>query len=244
MTLLTLLGPQAGGSDITGSLSKTLGAVTLQGAGTVAAGASGSVASSLSLATLSSSGSLAGGAVTGSLSKSLGGILLSSSAIVPEPPSPPLQPSTPSTGGGGAASFYRGKYRGELRRTIESAVREATEPTRSKRRKAARSLKARAQEFIRVFDIAVPARQVLLEAPELGGLEVIRRQILDLSRNLAGVQTQARQREEDRLRSEAEASRMLRAAFLAYLEEVRRIEQREEEDVISLIMALDAKERF
>jgi hypothetical protein len=37
---------------------------------------------------------------------------------------------------------------------------------------------------------------------------------------------------------------MLRAAFLAYLEEVRRIEQREEEDVISLIMALDAKERM
>jgi hypothetical protein len=65
-----------------------------------------------------------------------------------------------------------------------------------------------------------------------------------LSRNLAGVQTQARQREEDRLRSEAETSRMLRAAFLAYLEEVRRIEQREEEDVISLIMALDAKERM
>lgn len=243
MTLLTLL-QSPGSAGSTGGVSKTLESVTLQATGTVAAGASGSVVVSLSLASLSASGSLAGGAVTGSLSKTLGGVLLSSAAVVPEPPAPPAAVSSGSTGGGGAASFYRGKYRGELRRTIESAVRSASGETRAQRRKRTQRLKARALEFVEVFDIEVPQARVFVEAPELGGLEVIRRQILDLSRNLAGVRKQARQLEEDRSRNEAETARMLQAALLSYLEEMRRIEQREEEDVISLIVALDARERM
>jgi hypothetical protein len=156
----------------------------------------------------------------------------------------PAIPDIPVRAGGGGAHWWRGKYRGELRRAIESAVRAVNEQLKPRRRKRATVLKSRAQEFVRIFDIAVPAHGVFVEAPELGGLEIIRRQILDLSRNLAGVQYQARRREEERLRSDAETSRMLKEAFLAYLEEVRRIEQREDEDVISIIMALDAQERI
>jgi len=243
MTLLTLLQSPAAGTG-SASLSATLAALTLSGSGTVSAGASGSVASTLESVTLSSASILSGGPITATLGQTLGSLLLSSAAVVPEPPAPPAAVSSGSTGGGGAASFYRGKYRGELRRTIESAVRSASGETRAQRRKRTQRLKARAREFAEVFDIEVPQARVFVEAPELGGLEVIRRQILDLSRNLAGVREQARQREEDRLRNEAETARMLQAALLSYLEEMRRIEQREEEDVISLIVALDARERM
>lgn len=75
MTLLTLLGPQAAGSDINGSLSKTLGAVTLSGSGTLANGLTGTLTATLGTATLSASGTLAAG-LTGTLSKTLGTLTL------------------------------------------------------------------------------------------------------------------------------------------------------------------------
>lgn len=75
MTLLTLLGPQAAGSDINGSLSKTLGAVTLSGSGTLANGLTGTLSKTLGTATLSASGTLAAG-LTGTLSKTLGTLTL------------------------------------------------------------------------------------------------------------------------------------------------------------------------
>ena len=81
MTLLTLLGPQAGGSDITGSLSKTLGAVTLSGSGTLANGLTGTLTATLGTATLSATGTLAAG-LTGTLSKTLGTLTLVSDGTV------------------------------------------------------------------------------------------------------------------------------------------------------------------
>jgi len=61
MTLLTLLGPQAAGSDINGTLSKTLGAVTLVSDGTLTGGGlSGSLSATLGLLTLSATGTLSG----------------------------------------------------------------------------------------------------------------------------------------------------------------------------------------
>jgi hypothetical protein len=81
MTLLTLLGPQAAGSDINGSLSKTLGAVTLSGSGTLANGLTGTLTATLGTATLSASGTLAAG-LTGTLSKTLGTLTLVSDGTV------------------------------------------------------------------------------------------------------------------------------------------------------------------
>jgi hypothetical protein len=81
MTLLTLLGPQAAGSDINGSLSKTLGAVTLSGSGTLANGLTGTLTATLGTATLSASGTLAAG-LTGTLSKTLGTLALVSDGTV------------------------------------------------------------------------------------------------------------------------------------------------------------------
>ena len=75
MTLLTLLGPQAAGSDINGSLSKTLGAVTLSGSGTLANGLTGTLTATLGTATLSASGTLAAG-LSGTLSKTFGTLTL------------------------------------------------------------------------------------------------------------------------------------------------------------------------
>jgi hypothetical protein len=75
MTLLTLLGPQAAGSDINGTLSKTLGAVTLSGSGTLANGLTGTLSKTLGTATLSASGTLAAG-LSGTLSKTLGTLTL------------------------------------------------------------------------------------------------------------------------------------------------------------------------
>jgi hypothetical protein len=61
MTLLTLLGPQAAGSNINGSLSKTLGTLTLVSGGTLTGGGlSGSLSATLGLLTLSSTGTLSG----------------------------------------------------------------------------------------------------------------------------------------------------------------------------------------
>lgn len=81
MTLLTLLGPQAAGSDINGSLSQTLGAVTLSGSGTLANGLTGTLTATLGTATLSASGTLAAG-LTGTLSKTLGTLTLVSDCTV------------------------------------------------------------------------------------------------------------------------------------------------------------------
>jgi hypothetical protein len=112
MTLLTLLGPQAAGSDINGSLSKTLEAVTLSGSGTLANGLTGTLSKTLGTLTLVSDGTVSGGGLSGSLSATLGLLTLSATGTLS---------GTPVDEGGSKGGFdpYAYKRRNKRRDKIE-----------------------------------------------------------------------------------------------------------------------------
>jgi hypothetical protein len=93
MTLLTLLQSPTGSGTI-GTVSATLGAVTLASNGTLAAGASGTLSATLGALTLSSNATLAT-TVTGTLAGTLGGITLLAQGTLPGGEAP----TKPGTGG-------------------------------------------------------------------------------------------------------------------------------------------------
>lgn len=127
-----------------------------------------------------------------------------------------------STGGGGAARFYRGKYRGELRRIIGKALSElSTAKDRRKRKKVARKVAEAIRpqfDFWPAFPFAVRV--------ELAPLEQIRVQLVRISYELKAA--------EDKAKSER-----LEALLQQYEDAARKIEQ-QEEDAITAILLLAA----
>jgi len=130
-----------------------------------------------------------------------------------------------STGGGGAARWYIGKYRGEIRRALLRATRKlhGIKPTdgNKKRRKKLRKV----AEILRDTPaIAMVENRVTPSAYQ--PFEAIRIQISTLA-VLIEEKTQA-----------AKATAEARQLFARYEAELRRIEREEEEQAIIAVMAL------
>lgn len=164
-------------------------------------------------------------------------------------PAPPVTPepvvqSTAQSGGGGSASrLYRGKYRDEVRKAIQSAI-EGTRREQSARPGKLRRERVReiARDVQVALDIAVAPEFVLAQEPDLAALEVIRRQVLSLATSLAEIETARRDAWKVQAERELEARRRtaaLQAAMVAYVEEALKSKRREEESIISFVIALD-----
>ena len=167
------------------------------------------------------------------------------SDYVPPTPPPPVVETPLQSGGLGSAQFYRGKYRNDVRKAIESAI-DGTRAARLAKPgiSSARKLKQMARVVAQAIDIEVPAPVVMAEAPELAGLEVIRRQIAALSNVLSDIETDrlaTREAEAQRERDARRKAASLQAAMVAYIEEAIRIEQRDEEDMIAIVIAMDSR---
>ena len=133
----------------------------------------------------------------------------------------PLQ----STGGGGAARWYRGKYRGELRGVIRRALGDLRGASdRRKRKKIARKVAAVIRpsfDFWPAFPVAVKS--------ELQPLELVRVQLMRISLEIKAA--------EDKVASEDKLfADRLSAILQEYETKARKIEQEQEEMVIATIL--------
>lgn len=140
---------------------------------------------------------------------------------------PPVETPTGTTGGGPNV-FYRGRRRFEVRKAIDRALRELADAKtpRARKRKARRV----AKEFIEAFDISIAAIPVPETVPpQFLPLEQARSAVFDLALKL---------REKEA--ASAENAKRLAELFQQYRAEVAKIEQREEEDAIALILAVAA----
>ncbi len=150
--------------------------------------------------------------------------LTATTSVVEQPPAVTAIPG----GGGGTNVFYRGRRRFEVRKAIDRALRELTEAKtpRARKRKARRV----AKEFVEAFDISIAALPVPETVPpQFLPLEQARSAVFDLALKL---------RENEA--ASAENARRLAELFQQYQAEVAKIEQREEEDAIALILAVAA----
>ncbi len=151
---------------------------------------------------------------------------LSVPAAVPTP-----EPAAPGAGGGPAAYWYRGKYRKEVRRTIDAAIRELSDigETRSPRSRK-RKIRRVAREVSDALQFDVPAQ--LHRMPEFNALDPIRLKLLETSLALREAEMAAEMR-----RQKAEEMQRL---FAEYEATMQRIEREEEEEAIALIMVMAA----
>ena len=151
---------------------------------------------------------------------------------VPAVPTPEPTPEPVGAGGGGPAAYwYRGKYRKEVRRTIDAAIRELSDidvihSPRSRKRKIRRV----AREISDVLQFDVP--QQLQQMPEVSALDPIRLKLLETSLALREKELEAALR-----RQKAEEMQRL---FGEYEATMQRIEREEEEEAIALIVLMAA----
>lgn len=148
-------------------------------------------------------------------------------------PTPTPEPVTPTVGAGGgpAAQWYRGKYRKEVRRTIESAIRELSDigkPISSRSRK--RKIKRVAREISTALQFDVPLQ--LQQMPEYNALEPLRLKLLETSLALREAEMVAEMR-----RQRADE---LQRLSLEYEATMQKLERDEEEEAIALIMLMAA----
>jgi hypothetical protein len=142
---------------------------------------------------------------------------------------PPVEaPATATTGGGPSNLFYRGKYRKEIRRTINAAIKELSEArsTRSRKRKIRRV----AREIIGTFAFDIP--QSAMRLPDAAALEPIKKALLGVSEVLAQ-KTLA----DDVRREKAQE---LQRLFGEYEAQAKRLDRNEEEEAIAMIMVMAA----
>lgn len=127
--------------------------------------------------------------------------------------------SSASTGGGGASHWYRGKYRGELRRTIRQALKDlSTATSRRKRKKVVRKVAEIIRpkfDFWPVFPEAVRV--------ELAPLEQLRIQLVRVSYELKAAEDKA-------------SAERLTKLLQDYEEKAKKIEQQEEEAITAILL--------
>lgn len=133
---------------------------------------------------------------------------------------PVIEVPTQSTGGGGgAAHWYRGKYRGELRRTIRQALKDlSTATSRRKRKKVVRKVGEIIRpkfDFWPVFPEAVRV--------ELAPLEQLRIQLVRVSYELKAAEDKA-------------SAERLTKLLQDYEEKAKKIEQQEEEAIAAILL--------
>lgn len=167
-----------------------------------------------------------GEAVEGSISASLsgqGGL----AATLTYVSAPVVETPAGTTGGGGnALRFYRGRYRGELRRAIQRARRDLSEPKTPKRRK--QRYRKVAKQFVQ-FDAVLPPRIEAPVPPDFGLFEDLRDRIVTLARALDVQEKNAETKQQE-----------LSALFDQYEDAARKMDIAEEEQAIVLILALAA----
>lgn len=142
---------------------------------------------------------------------------------------PPAETPTVTTGGGGAAQFYRGRYRRDIRKAIRRALDDLSGVRSSRSRK--RRVRRIATQFVAEFDFDMPSA-ALVAMPDVAMLEPIRLQILQ-----TGLALRQKEIEADVARAKAEEMGRL---FAAYEAEVARIEREEEEEALALILSIAA----
>lgn len=133
---------------------------------------------------------------------------------------PVIEAPTQSTGGGGGAAYwYRGKYRGELRKTIRQALKDlSTATSRRKRKKVVRKVAEIIRpkfDFWPVFPEAVRV--------ELAPLEQLRIQLVRVSYELKAAEDKA-------------SAERLTKLLQDYEEKAKKIEQQEEEAITAILL--------
>jgi len=184
---------------IKGTTDQTLGAFTQASAGTVSQPS----------------------ASTGSASQTLGAFTQSAPATMSQPPSVEQPPDTGSTGGGGAAQWYRGKYRNDIRKAILAAAKLLPEKIDKRKRKRVARKVAKAMASEPLF---IPVQQIVVA--DVLPLELVRLQISLLATELKDF-------------SDKKAKK-LTELLAAYDHEVKALDRRDEEEAIAIILAIAA----